>query len=305
MTVEVGAGRELRRCNACETVYAEEYATPDEIYREGYMLDEKTRFGCHWDVLDPSFQEFLKQVAERRLALIAKAARPPGDLLDVGCGLGEFLMAAEAAGWRATGVDPVEDQAAFARDERGLDVRGALLEESGLPERAYDVVTAQHVLEHVPDSTAFLRLLARWVRPGGHIAIEVPNFDSVQRKVERQDWRGLRPLEHIVHFSPETLAHAFRQAGLEPVLVRSPSWLGPPQTLDHALDDLCRHSLRRWLAPISKTRSHDGQTGVYPSRLAWSVLRAAEAAYDRRGVGAVVFGIARVPEAGAGSDSAA
>ena len=45
--------------------------------------------------------------------------------------------------------------------------RPTTLEESGFPERSYDVVSAFHVLEHMTDGAAFLRLLARWARPGG------------------------------------------------------------------------------------------------------------------------------------------
>ncbi len=294
-TVDVGEGALLRRCAECDTVYAPEYATPDEIYRDGYMLDSESPFGCHWDVLHPRFQEFLAHVQRARLRLIHQVTSPPGKLVDIGCGLGEFLVAARDVGWDVIGTDPLEDQAEFARRERGLDVRAALLEDSGLPEGSFDVLTAQHVLEHVPDSAGFLESVARWVRPGGVVAIEVPNFDSVQRKVERSTWRGLRPLEHIVHFTPETLAHAFRVAGLEPVSVTSPSWLGPPQTLDEAIADLSKPALRRWFVPLSRKRAdEEGNEALYPTAPAWKILKAAEAAYDRRGVGAVVFGIARV-----------
>ena len=114
------------------------------------------------------------------------------------------------------------------------------LEESGLPERSYDVVSAFHVLEHIPDSRAFLRTMARWARPGGFVAIEVPNFASVQRRRLREGWSGLRPHEHLVHFTPATLRRTFRAAGIEPVLVRSPAYVGPPQSLDQALWDLVR-----------------------------------------------------------------
>ena len=94
------------------------------------------------------------------------------------------------------------------------------------------MVSAFHVLEHVPDSVGFLRTLGRWARPGGHVMIEVPNFNSVQRRRLGSDWTGLRALEHIVHHTPTTLERAFREAGMEPVLVRSPVYVGPPQSLD-------------------------------------------------------------------------
>jgi SAM-dependent methyltransferase len=177
---------------------------------------------------------------------------------------------------------------------RGLDVEIAHLEQSGLPERSYDVVSAFHVLEHVPDSQAFLQTLSRWVRPGGFITIEVPNFKSVQRRRLRENWPGLRPHEHLVHFTPETLRRTMHAAGVQPVLTRSPAYVGPPQNLDHALNDLVRQGrFRRLVEPLSPVRVVNGLEARYPTRAGWAVLHAMEAIYDRAGVGAVVFCIGR------------
>jgi hypothetical protein len=129
------------------------------------------------------------------------------------------------------------------------------------------------------------------------VVIEVPNFKSVQRRRLGQDWTALRPLEHVVHFTPQTLQRTFRSAGLDPVFVRSPAYVGPPQTLHHALTDLVRHGdkFRRIIEPLSTEKRVDGETVRYPSRAGWALLRAVEAVYDRAGVGAVVFCVGRVP----------
>lgn len=294
-TFDLGGGNLLRRCRACQTVSTSEYADPAEVYVDGYMFGEAGDFGL--DVRHPTFQQYLARVARRRMDFIEKASHiAGGSLLDVGSGTGEVLEAARERGWRTQGVEP-ERTAAEMAEGRGLAVEVAMLEDSGLPERSYDVVTAFHVLEHVPESESFLRTLARWARPGGFVTIEVPNFNSVQRRRLGQDWTGLRPLEHIVHFTPDTLARAFRSAGLEPVFVRSPAYVGPPQDLHHALTDLVRHGkkFRRIIDPLSPVRQVDGEPVRFPSRAGWALLRAVEAVYDRAGVGAVAFCVGRVP----------
>src|SRR5205807_4291225 len=137
----------------------------------------------------------LMRVARRRIKLIERASGLRfGALLDVGSGTGEVLLAAGERGWRAQGVEPERTAAEMAR-RRGLTVAVAGLVQSGLPQRTYDVVSAFHVLEHIPDSRAFLRTMARWVRPGGFVAVEVPNFASVQRRRLGDRWSGLRPRE--------------------------------------------------------------------------------------------------------------
>jgi SAM-dependent methyltransferase len=289
-TFELGAANHLRRCARCTTVSAPDYADPDEVYVDGYMFGEAGPFGL--DVRAAKFQSYLVRVAVRRMGMIERATgRGRGSLLDLGSGTGEVLLAARARGWSVRGVEPERTAAGMARD-RGLDVTVAKLEDSGLPERSFDVVSAFHVLEHQPDSRAFLESMARWVRPGGFVAVEVPNWHSVQRRRLGDRWTGLRPHEHLVHFTPATLAAAFRAAGIEPVRTRSPAYVGPPQSLDEALWDLVRPSgrLRRLLAPLCRTAG----TSLVPGHCAWAVLRAVEAAYNAAGAGAVVLCVGRV-----------
>jgi SAM-dependent methyltransferase len=293
VTFDIGAGNILRRCRSCDTVSALEYADPAEVYVDGYMFGEAGAFGI--DVTHPSFQELLNRIGHRRMEFIESVSGGPGSLLDVGCGTGEVLAAARDRGWTVQGVEP-ERTAAEMAGTRGLDVAVATLEESGLPEGSWDVVSAFHVLEHQPDSPGFLGVMARWARPGGLVAVEVPNFKSVQRRRLRERWGGLRPLEHIVHFTPETLGRAFRAAGLEPVLLQSAGYIGTPQNLQHAIDDLVRGPrFRRAMAVLSPRREVAGEHVRYPSRAGWAVLMALQALYDRVGAGQVAVCIGRVP----------
>lgn len=293
-TFDLGAGNLLHRCEQCDAVSALEYADPSEVYVDGYMFGEAGDFGL--DVRHPRFQRYLIRVAHQRVGWIERATGiRNGSLLDVGSGTGEVLMVAREQGWRTQGVEPERTAATMAR-ERGLDVVIAPLEQSGLPPRSFDVVSAFHVLEHMPDSRAFLRTLGQWARPGGFVTIEVPNFRGVQRRRLREQWSALRPREHLVHFTPDTLLRTLRSVGIEPVLVRSPVYIGPPQNLDHALNDLARPQgrFRRLVEPLSPIQTIDGERARYPTRAGWTVLKAMEMIYDRAGVGAVVFCVGRV-----------
>lgn len=291
---ELGPGNPLRRCQRCGTVSAAEYADPEQVYVDGYMFGQAGPFGL--DVRAPEFQRYLMRVARRRIKMIERASGLRfGALLDVGSGTGEVLLAAGERGWRAHGVEPEHTAAEMAR-RRGLTVAVAGLEESDLPERSFDVVSAFHVLEHIPDSRAFLRTMARWARPGGFVAVEVPNFASLQRRRLGDGWTGLRPHEHLVHFTPGTLRQTFVAAGIDPVLARSPAYVGPPQTLEQALWDLVRPQgrLARALAPLCRPGNGAGETRHYPTAPVWAILRAVEAVYDAAGAGAVVVCVGRV-----------
>lgn len=293
-------GAALRRCADCDTVSADAVAHPEEIYAEGYLKGERGDFGL--DLSSPGFQAYLREVARRRVDLIAGAAPGAQSLLDVGCGTGEVLAEARDRAWRVQGLEPLEDASREARETRGLDVRTGTLEDAGLPEGAHDVVTAFHVLEHIPDTRGFLTAMSRFARPGGWVAVEVPNFDSAIRRYHGSNWSGLRPLEHVVHFTPATLRAAFERVGLEPVRVTTASYVGPPQDLDTALSDLAKFRWRPLLAPLSR-RSPARDGAALPTRAGWALLHAMERVSVARGHGQVVVGIARRALTGRGDRS--
>jgi SAM-dependent methyltransferase len=283
----------MLRCADCATVRAREYADHGEVFTDGYFEGGAGDYGV--DLTHPRFREYLRVMGHERLAVLERATGGPGSLVDVGCGTGELLAAAAERGWRAVGVEPLAAAAEAARARWSVEVRTALLQDSGLPERSFDAVCANHVLEHMPDARDFLALLARWARPGGIVAVESPNWDSEQRRRSGERWMHLRPSEHLVHYSPATIAEAARQAGLEVLEVRTPSHLERGQTLDEALANLGRPQWRRPLAALSPWRDVAGSRARVPSDPAWWLLRAAQWWWNRRGVGQAVLLVARMP----------
>lgn len=282
----LGPGAELRRCSACECVYAPAYADPDAVFVDGYLSGGAGDFGI--DVSHPRFQAFLRAIGDKRERIITAVAGERGALLDVGCGSGEFTHAAAAAGWRTVGVDPIADAAQAARD-RGLDVRTGTLETAD-PGGGFDVVCAFHVLEHMPDAAEFLGSLAAHARPGGLVAVESPNWDSAIRRREGAHWQHLRPLEHLVHLTPATLAVAFRTAGLEPVRVLTPMYLHTAATPAELAATVAHPERTRVLERLSGRDPHEPA-----GPLAQAAARGVAAVHERRGRGSAVLGLARVP----------
>jgi SAM-dependent methyltransferase len=263
--VDLGAGADAhRRCRTCAAVRASAYGDPDEVFVDGYF-DAGASTGV--DTTHPRMQRALADICARRLALVEGViGGRPGRLLDVGSGSGELLRAAEARGWDAVGVEPMDEAVARGRAQ-GLDVRAGLLADAGLPADSFDVACALHVLEHVPDARAFLRSLRDAVRVGGHVVVEVPNLASELRARTLGGWMHLRPLEHLTQFTPHTLRRALATSGLELETLLTPSWLLAQHTLAEALEVLGRPSWERWLGPVSPERvipEADGLAGRVP-----------------------------------------
>jgi SAM-dependent methyltransferase len=148
--------------------------------------------------------------------MLARAAPPPGRLLDVGAGRGRFVAAARRAGYESGGIEPVAERAAAA-PAYGAIVKVAGIEDAGVEPGAVDAISLWHVLEHVEDPGAALRTITGWLRPGGAIVIGVPNVASLQARLGGPRWFHLDVPRHRTHFTPAGLDALARAAGLEPL----------------------------------------------------------------------------------------
>lgn len=149
----------------------------------------------------------------RRIELL----REPGRLLDVGCSLGYFVEAANARGWKASGVEISPYASKEARDI-GLDVKTGVLEDMGYSDGAFDCVTMWDVLEHVPDPTKHMLEVRRVLTGGGLVVIGTPNLGHMLFKIKRERWRHLKPREHIFYFQQSSIAQLLRKTGFDIVL---------------------------------------------------------------------------------------
>jgi O-antigen chain-terminating methyltransferase len=100
------------------------------------------------------------------------------NVLDIGCGRGEFLEMMRNAGVGAKGIDLSEESVATCR-HKGLDAEVAdlFVYLQNLPEASLDGVFCSQVVEHLPPEKlpAMIRLATSRLRRGGAIAIETPN----------------------------------------------------------------------------------------------------------------------------------
>lgn len=100
--------------------------------------------------------------------------------LDIGSGMGGFLVAATLNGMSALGVEP---NAAYCRITRLRGMRygvaAAIIRGVGealpCPDASFDIVLAQDILEHVRDPDATMREIRRVLAPGGVALVTVIN----------------------------------------------------------------------------------------------------------------------------------
>ena len=208
-----GTAEEVRhlRCTGCGF----QHFDPVLPGNAAFYRDLQDQLECYYPDDSPSF--FLALDLARRAG--AK------NVMDLGCGAGRFLDRAKAAGLATHGLD-LNGQAVAQARSRGHSVLAATAEDyaASQPESRFDLVTAFEVLEHLSDPSAFFRDAARLVRPGGHLAIAVPNDEGIYRwfRLEPRQW----PPHHLSRWRRQDLRRVGELHGLELVDLRADALRG-------------------------------------------------------------------------------
>ncbi|MBI3678919.1 MAG: class I SAM-dependent methyltransferase [Acidobacteria bacterium] len=101
-----------------------------------------------------------------------------GEVLDIGCGRGEFLECLREAGMVAKGIDSNAEMVALCRSKDLYAEQADLFDYLGeLDEASLDGIFCAQVVEHLPPHRVpeMISLAAAALRPGGRIVIETPN----------------------------------------------------------------------------------------------------------------------------------
>jgi len=133
----------------------------------------------------------------RRRALLLNEIRPGDRVLDLGCGTGRFVAAAREAGADVVGVDIAERALERARRVApGADLR-LVADDGTLPlgHGEMDLVWCSEVLEHVPDTAAFLTEVRRVLRRRGRLLLTVPDHGRLKRTL-------IALARHESHYDP-------------------------------------------------------------------------------------------------------
>lgn len=108
----------------------------------------------------------LRTPIDRKHRFLPPATSKHSRLLDVGFGSGEFMLLAQQMGYQAIGVD--QDRISVDNAKKaGLDVRQGGIDALEGAEAFFDIITINHVIEHLHDPIRSLETALRFLKPGG------------------------------------------------------------------------------------------------------------------------------------------
>ncbi|MDD2899690.1 MAG: class I SAM-dependent methyltransferase [Desulfuromonadaceae bacterium] len=197
-------------CGLGKTEPCPDEATLHELHSTQYYRNgEGVRFATPFEWL----VEGMRRWRIYRLSHVVRKGRA----LDIGCGSGRFLRALRQSGWEVAGLELNDDTATAARNVHGLMVETAL---EAYADKSFDLITITHVLEHIRNPHRMLADCVRLLKPGGVIAVAVPNIASWQARFTRGGWFHLDLPRHLWHFSETSLSTELIGLDFELIKVR-------------------------------------------------------------------------------------
>ncbi len=186
----------------------------DEFYRTQYYDTHKPSY-IEEDQRDRLFWEI---AYEDRIRMFEKYA-PGKNLLDIGCGSGEFMSYAVKKGWSCIGIEPSDSAAEHGR-KNNLDILNTTFNDFiRNNNRKFDVIHLKNVLEHVLNPIEIIEECYRILVKGGILYAEVPNdYEFTQRLGvfllrEKKSWLAIP--DHINYFNFRSLKKLMRRNGFK------------------------------------------------------------------------------------------
>ena len=192
-------------CSRCGLVFLSPRLTESAILKlysdQEYYVSEVSGQG---------YDEYLEvqhnwvQTFTRRLDQIAKYQKP-GKSLDIGCGPGFFLEAAQTKGYDVFGLDPSEYIVKVAGEKFGERIKLGVIESADYAAERFDLVVAFDTFEHIYHPLEWLSAVRRVLKPGGLLAITTPDPTSLLAKASGKKWVSFKMPEHVFYWSPDTI----------------------------------------------------------------------------------------------------
>ena len=192
-----GVSLDVWQCSACGLVQLSNAPVP--YYREVIRAA----------AFSQSMQEFRKK---QFLEFAEKFGLRETNVIEIGCGKGEYLSLIKESGMNAFGLE-FGEESVFECLRRGMQVQQGFVDELSMPlyGAPFQAFFILNFLEHLPDPNKTLSGIRKNLSEDAVGLVEVPNFDMIVKKKLFSEFIG----DHLFYFTKETLNSTLARAGFE------------------------------------------------------------------------------------------
>ena len=257
---------QIYECLRCGLLFTEPKPSKDKI-GEYYKSEEYYSHQENKKGFIPKLYERVKAVNLKNKFRIATSGKKEGNLLDIGCGVGDFIQFSEQRGWQCTGVEPSEEAKAIAKKRIKAEILSSQ-ELEQLPNESFDIITMWHVLEHVEDIKWQVAQLERLIKKDGRVVVAVPNFKSYDATFYKEKWAAYDVPRHLYHFNKETIIKIFKTNRLNIKETNKLKWDAfyvsyMSEQYKHHAFPLIKGAYRGWLSNWKARKSEEWSSKIY------------------------------------------
>jgi 2-polyprenyl-3-methyl-5-hydroxy-6-metoxy-1,4-benzoquinol methylase len=207
--------------SCCAYIKQEKFLTKKELatlYSSNYIVFKK-------NLLKDALNVFLTEHRIKKYKSHIKGK----DVLELGSGMGEFLLRAyEVKPHSVTGVEGSKFATEhIAKENQKITIINSDIETFS-SNKKFDSIFMFHVIEHVKDPELLISNCYKMLKKEGVLIMETPNFSSLERLIFKNNWFNYSVPYHTYVYSPKTLRLIGKNAGFCSATVNFPHF---PNTL--------------------------------------------------------------------------
>jgi len=203
----------IEQCTACGFKFTEPRPILDDLPKYYESQEYISHSNADKGPVNKIYQTVRSHTLQRKSRLIRKYIHE-GQILDIGCGTGEFLNIMQQSKFVATGIEPNQDARKRAKRDYGLAVYDEA-DLNGLQRKYFNVITLWHVLEHVYNLNERIAQIKELIAEDGILIIAVPNPSSWDAKHYGEFWAAYDCPRHLYHFDQLAVKNLFNNYGFE------------------------------------------------------------------------------------------
>ena len=227
----------MTECSICRTVVSTHGCSeniliiknvPESTFNISDKLVDLNIFECHvcgavqlFDIpLSEDFEAVFRSIGissdyrehkkEQLKSIIEKYNLKNKELIEIGCGDGQFLEIFKELNVKCSGIDTSIENYKKCVD-KGITTSGIGTVYDNVNENSYDAFFTFHYLEHLPEPKYFVEHLWDILKPGGIGVIEVPNYDHIE---QNNIWVEFAK-DHRFYYRKRTLSYLVLKCGFE------------------------------------------------------------------------------------------
>ncbi len=166
-------------------------------------------------------------LSQKRVEKVLELVGSGNRVLDIGCFDGTITKSIQRLGNQVVGIDISKRALQLAR-KKGLETVSLNFETDKLPPGLgkFDIVVASEILEHIFDTSNFLKKIHRVLRPAGQLVLTTPNLAGLGSRISLilghspwmvEDTLGEGTSGHIRYFTPGSLDSLLQATGFKTI----------------------------------------------------------------------------------------